>query len=77
MRRRESSAGIIYVFYSSEVGKGCLRRRSESEISPVVLLDQTEVFKHDLSHLLAWHVEHFFFDQLITRYSFRVIRALG
>ena len=66
MRCRENSAGTILCFYSSEVGKGCLRRRSEPEIPPVVLLDQTEVFKHDLSHLLAWHVEHFFVDQLIT-----------
>ena len=38
----------------------------ESEISPVILLDQSEVFQYHCPCLFVWHIEHFFFDQLIA-----------
>ena len=37
---------------------------SETEIPSVVLLDQTEVFQYNISHLFIRHIKDFFFNRM-------------
>ena len=39
---------------------------SETEIPSVVLLDQTEVFQYNISHLFIRHIKDFFFNQPVA-----------
>ena len=43
-----------------------LKQRSETEISPVILLNEMEIFKDHISYLFIWNIENFLFNESVA-----------
>ena len=66
--RRGSSLSVLFLCESIVLQAifSRLSSVSEPEVSPVILLDQSEVFKHDLSCFFIRNIQDFLFNKVVS-----------